>query len=679
MSRERMSSVDTAWLRMDSDGNLMMIVGVHVFDTPITVARLRRLLEERLLVYPRFRQRVETDPAGAWWVDDDRFSLDHHLKRVSLGRAAGDAELQALAGRLASEPLDPTRPLWQFHLVGSYRGGCALVTRIHHCIADGMALVGVLLSLTDERGTAPPAGTPRAAAEDGPHAAHDHEHDTGWDSFLRPLTQGAIKAIEATGVAVERSLEAVANPEKLADYAAVGAQVARDALKIALMSADSATSLKGVPGGRKAVAWNDPLPLDEVKSVGRALGASVNDVLLSCVAGALRRYLIARGEPVDGCEIRAMVPVNLRRPQAEPTLGNKFGLVPLVLPIGIGNPLARLREVRRRMEDLKGGYQALLAFALLGIVGRAPRVVQSQVLNILARKGTAVMTNVPGPSKALHMAGANMSRIMFWVPQSGDIGMGVSILSYDGGVQFGVITDRRLCEEPQKIIDGFAPEFERLVLTLALVPQELFADGDWDPDAIENQLFDRLARRKPMSGSDARASARARRAGRTAESGRDPGSSKVGTPEEKGRRRRAATATGPAVVPAAESSRLPARRHSKSATSPGAGGAVAAAADTPASAPVVGASPVADAPVINLGDAGGPARGPEPANDANLQMPRSPAPVVDDVTDGDVESLAPPRAAEGLETAVPNLAPDSVGSLSGESRAAAAADTGPDR
>jgi WS/DGAT/MGAT family acyltransferase len=246
------------------------------------------------------------------------------------------------------------------------------------------------------------------------------------------------------------------------------------------------------------VAWNEPLPLEEVKAVGYALGASVNDVLLSCVAGAIRGYLADRGEFTDGIELRAMVPVNLRGPRSK-GLGNKFGLVPLLLPVGMDNPIARVHEVRARMEQLKHGYTAVLAMGLLGVMGVAPRAVQKQITDILASKATAVMTNVPGPREPLYMAGAQIRRMMFWVPQSGDIAVGVSILSYSGGVQFGLITDKRVCREPQAIIDRFAAEFEKLVSALLLLP--------WgepvSAEAAEEWLFPVLEAAAPPTDDEA--------------------------------------------------------------------------------------------------------------------------------------------------------------------------------
>ncbi len=498
MGRERMSTVDTAWLRMDSPTNLMMIVGVHVFETPISYEKLRDVVTLRLLQYRRFRQKVVTDAAGSWWVDDEHFDLGQHLHRVSLPGKGDKAELEKYVGALSTESLDATRPLWQFHLVENYGSGNALVARIHHCIADGIALIGVMLSMTA------PTAEASLKTPDTPSwikTRKSADNANVWEDFFAPVTQVAVKAINATSGAAARAIGQTGgilqDPEaamsmmsgKAMGFAQVAAHIAKDAAQIALMQSDTSTSLKGKPGRAKMVSWNEPLPLDEVKAVGKALGCSVNDVLLSCVAGAIRSYLIAQGDKVaPDAELRAMVPVNLRPAGKEHQLGNKFGLVPLTLPIGIGNPLARLYEVRRRMGELKGGYQAVLAMAVLGMVGAVPRSLQHMVLNMLSSKATAVMTNVPGPSQPLYMAGAKMTQVMFWVPQSGDIGLGVSILSYGGGVQFGVITSKKLCAHPSQIIARFEPEFEKLIMASMMVGPDLAMD----PQQAEFELFPEL-------------------------------------------------------------------------------------------------------------------------------------------------------------------------------------------
>jgi diacylglycerol O-acyltransferase len=471
---QRMSRVDTAWLRMDTPSNLMMIIGVWLLEPAVSYDTLCARVEERLLKYKRFRQKVVEDPMGALWVADRRFDIHHHVVRETLAPKAGQSAREALEARvaeLAALPLDPKRPLWQMHLVEDYpdvegRPGSALIARIHHCIADGIALISVMLSITD--GGKPPPVKPQQVdpAED--------ERDWLSKAVIEPLTDVAIKAIGLYGDGVGKSVEMLANPAQpllgSMDMARTGLQVVSDVAALALMADDSPTRLKGKPGTTKRVAWCEPIPLEDVRAVGKALGCSINDVLLACAAGAIGGYLASKGDDPEGQEIRAMVPVNLRPLEQAWKLGNRFGLVPLVLPIGIANPLARVFAVRRRMNELKGSYQPLLAFGVLAVAGLLIKPVQHALLGLFAKKATAVMTNVPGPKEPLKFCGATLRQTMFWVPQSGDIGMGVSILSYGGGVQFGLITDATLCPDPQAIIERFEPEFERLLTLTLMLP-----------------------------------------------------------------------------------------------------------------------------------------------------------------------------------------------------------------
>jgi diacylglycerol O-acyltransferase / wax synthase len=469
-STERMSRVDTAWLRMDNDVNLMMIVGVWLLTPAITYEQLAERVRDKLLQYGRFRQRVNQDAMGASWVEDESLDVSHHIVVHKLARRRGQSEraaLQELVGRLSTTPLDPTRPLWQFHFIEDYEGGSALVARIHHCIADGIALISVMLSITDG-GIDPPQRRRKSEEKDA--------GDGDWltDAIVKPFTDLTVKAIGMYGSGVAKSVEVLANPYQplfgSLDMARSGYQVVSDAAAMALMPDDSPTVLKGMPSGVKHVAWGEPIPLDEVKAIGKALNASINDVLLSCVAGAFGQYLRQRGDDPQGKEIRAMVPVNLRPLEKAYQLGNRFGLVPLVLPIGIENPIERVYAVRQRMKELKGSYQPLLAFAVLSVAGLLIKPAQDALLNMFAKKATAVMTNVPGPAKPLKFCGSTLRQTMFWVPQSGHIGVGVSILSYGGGVQFGLITDEALCPKPQEVIDRFEPEFEKLVMVTLMLP-----------------------------------------------------------------------------------------------------------------------------------------------------------------------------------------------------------------
>jgi WS/DGAT/MGAT family acyltransferase len=227
---------------------------------------------------------------------------------------------------------------------------------------------------------------------------------------------------------------------------------------------DPKTVFKGGLNVSKRAAWSKPLALQDVKEVGRSLEGTVNDVLLTAMAGALRRYLQDRDEPVEGLNLRAVVPVDLRRPGTHEELGNKFGLVFLSLPLGIADPGDRLHELKRRMDGLKSSLEAPVAYGILNAIGGSPQPVQDLVVDIFGTKGTAVMTNVIGPKEQIYLAGAPLESLMFWVPQSGHLGLGVSILSYAGRVWLGVITDEGLVPDPEIIVSEFHVEFDELLV-----------------------------------------------------------------------------------------------------------------------------------------------------------------------------------------------------------------------
>jgi diacylglycerol O-acyltransferase len=479
-THERMSKVDTAWLRMDSPSNLMMIVGVWIIKPGVSHPAVCQRIEERLLHYPRFGQRVQQDASGASWVTDTDFKIERHVLRETLSVTAKGLEQTALQERLAElamQPLDMNHPLWEFRLVEHYQGGSALMARLHHCIADGLALIAVTQSMVDG-GSVPQQRATRPAQEE----ALESQDGGLADTLIRPFTDVAVKALDAVGDGAVNAIEMMIDPKKgleqglekgLAgsfEMAKMAYQVVRDAAALALMPDDAPTRLKGTPGTRKRVAWCQPIPLEEVKAVGRALNCSINDVLLSCVAGSLGGYLKSFGDDIKGKEIRAMVPVNLRPIEEAYKLGNRFGLAPVVLPIGIENPIERVFAVRARMGDMKGSMQPLLAFALLAVAGLLMKPAQDALLSLFSKKTTAVMTNVPGPREKLKFLGATLEQNLVWVPQSGTVGLGVSILSYGGGVQFGVISDSTLCPDPQKIIDLFEPEFAKLTLLTLMLP-----------------------------------------------------------------------------------------------------------------------------------------------------------------------------------------------------------------
>lgn len=433
------SRVDTAWLRMEDPTNLMMASGMMLFPHRLPLQDLRRVLEERLLdAFPRFRMRAVDSPLGIGsptWELDHHFDLDSHLHHVALPAPGGQKELEALVSDIVSTPLDFTKPPWQLHLVDGFEGGSALVTRVHHCIADGMALMQVLWSLTDD--------------VPGPGTADGRAHHDG----IHRATRGST---------VLRAAGTLLHPRQVGDVAAAVLSGTRATLGLTVAAPDTRTVLKGDLGVAKRTAWTDRHSLPEIKRIARAHGATLNDVLTTAVAGGLGTYLRGRRVDVGTAVVRAAVPVNLRDAGPATTLGNDFGLVYLELPLDIASPTARIAEVRRRMTALKKSHLAEASLLVLGAFGTLPAWLQPMAVNFFGLKASLTLTNVPGPRSARYLAGHRVGDVLFWGPTSGRLSLGISVLSYAGHVRIGVISDAGLVPDPERITELVEAELGRL-------------------------------------------------------------------------------------------------------------------------------------------------------------------------------------------------------------------------
>ena len=457
-----MSSADAAWLHMDRPTNLMVVNSLLLFDEPVSPHKLERVVRERLVErYPRFRRRpVESrlPLLAPSFEDDPDFALEHHVHHLALPAPGDMATLRVLVGDLMATPLDRSRPLWNVYLVDGLGAGCALIVRVHHCVADGIALGRVLLSLTD--------GSRRASAG-GARAARGHvdgraRREPAARRLAAPLL-GGVRASARAGQALARQgLGVATHPRHAGELAGAVARDAGTLVKLVLTPADAASALKGDPGVSRRVTWTEPIPLERVKATAHAHDATVNDVLLAGVSGALRHYLQERGESPR--EIQALVPFNLR-PLDEPVprdLGNRFGLVFLPLPVGTGGSYRRLIEVSRRMNAIKSSRDGPVSYGILEAIGLTPAGVERRVVDMFSGKGTAVMTNVPGPRKTVYLAGAPVRTILFWGPTSGSVGMSVAIFSYRGEVTVGLMVDAKLVPDPDAIVAGLEDELGAL-------------------------------------------------------------------------------------------------------------------------------------------------------------------------------------------------------------------------
>jgi diacylglycerol O-acyltransferase / wax synthase len=449
-----MPAADAAWLHMDRPTNPMVVNSVIWFDEPLDWERAREVFARRLVdEFPRFRRRVTESLAGPRFEDAPEFDIDQHLHRLALPAPGDQAVLQEVIGDLITPPLDRTRPLWHVYLIEGFGEGCAILFRIHHSIADGIALARVMLSLTDE---APDAGIgpplrPASGRRRGPLGA-----------VLRPASTAVSVARRAAGAALHEGMESLAHPAHVAELAGTAAQDAATLAKLLAAPADTPTVLKAPLHGTRRVAWSAPFPLDRIHSAAHRAGGKINDLLVGAVTGALRTYLdVGDGVPDD---IHIMVPFNLR-PLDEPLprdLGNDFALVLLSLPIGLADRGERLREVRTRMDAIKHSHEGLIAYGILSAIGMTPPQVEDRLIGFFTEKASAVVTNVPGPRARVYLAGSPVRGVLVWAPCSGSIGMTVSIFSYAGEVTVGFMADVALVPDPAPLARAFEAELHAL-------------------------------------------------------------------------------------------------------------------------------------------------------------------------------------------------------------------------
>lgn len=430
---EVMSGADSAWLRMEQAENQMTITGIMYLNPKPDFARLQRLLTRRLLCYDRFNQVATGRNSIPLWESDQAFDMDYHLEEVRLGRDTSATSVQEYVGEVMSTPLDFSRPLWKMQLLEETEDAetAVLVIKLHHCIADGIGLVRILLSLARVR-------------PDGPYFEPHKEYQpkrrgTGG------MSSGTFRALTDSAVKIMRGL-----------------------YKFVSMSADTRTHLKGPLEIPKKAVWSPQLPLDVVKQLAADKHATINDILLWFVCNALREYMIETGElrADDGADqeyfnVRVSVPVNLRANDDFIATGNRFGLIFIRLPLGTADEGERLNLIRQEMREVKASGEAMVALGVLRLIGRAPLMLEHAVIDFLSKKCSAVVTNVPGPRRPLYMAGSKMENLMFWVPTSGMLGLGISLLSYNGSIQAGVAADANRVPKPERITQLFYKAFKK--------------------------------------------------------------------------------------------------------------------------------------------------------------------------------------------------------------------------
>jgi WS/DGAT/MGAT family acyltransferase len=439
---DRLSALDVSFLYLETPTTPMHVGGVAIFDPPqssepFDYDALCDLVARRIAAVPRYRQVVRWVPghlANPVWVDDEDFDISYHVRRSALPRPGSPDQLRELVGRVQSRQLDRNRPLWEIYLVeGLADGKFAIITKTHHAMVDGVSALDVGALILDDS-PAPPDDLPSDSWLPGPAPSGlSLVADAIVDNLRRP---SQVVETLRTGVT-----DARATAERALGTASGVLATVRTSLRPAPASALNATVGEQRRYGMAATA------LDDYKRVRKAHGGTVNDVVLATVAGALRTWMLTRGESVTpATTVRAMVPVSVRTGEQTGTLGNRVSAMFVDLPVGEASPLVRLHRVSYAMKAHKDSGQSVGADALISLSGFAPPTIHAAAARLGARMTrrlfNVVVTNVPGPQFALYAAGAQMLECYPVVPLAKEQAVTVGLTSYNGGVYYGLNADR---------------------------------------------------------------------------------------------------------------------------------------------------------------------------------------------------------------------------------------------
>jgi len=427
-----------------------MTITVMLRVEGLTAARFREFLRVYWMAWDRFRHRPVQRGPGWWWEPDAEFDVRRHLD-VVIERFSAEGLQDWVSARL-NEPLPLFRPRWKFWLAPNAAGGAALVLRIHHCYADGLSLLGVFEQLCPASPRQYPAifGAPeRGEFSRWSRAAQ------AWLEQLAASTDGqASSSIESAG-------------ETLEQVAGKGLRLLNEVTDFLVEPQDSPSDLRRPLLGRRHCRWSEPVPLERFRSIAHATNVTINDVLLGCVAAAARSRLGLSSDELEDAVMHAAVPVDIRnrlpaelKPQPG-TLGNYFGTVFVPLPVDGESPLERVYRIKHETRRLKKSWQPGIAWGVASTASVIPDPLREPVADLFYKKASVVVSNVPGTREARYIAGCRINEQMFWVPQAGNIGLGISIFSYAGQVQFGVVADESLMADPSSFLDDCLRELDR--------------------------------------------------------------------------------------------------------------------------------------------------------------------------------------------------------------------------
>jgi diacylglycerol O-acyltransferase / wax synthase len=440
-----LEKIDRMMWETEHPDSPVTISGMMILEKKISQKKLIDTLENRLLRFDRFRQKISIKNNTPYWEDDAAFNIKNHLFFADIDTNQPYKILQQQVSRLMSEPLDYTKPLWDAHIYNLSNGQSAIVFRLHHAIADGVALIRVLFSLTGESSKA---------------SIEKIEKSKGFSWKSIPL----IKQIKDTYDSGEKVIQGIKNtfrnPEIIKEQLGHLSDVTKDVMSIFTDKDITGSFYKGEFSDSKIAAWSVPVDLITMKKLGKKYGATLNDVLLALMTGAVRKHLTKHKQPVnDG--LRIVIPVNIRDMSEEIVLHNEIGFISLELPVHLKNFKSRLKYINVKTSLLKNSPEPLLLSKLMEIVADyLSKDQKNKFASFMATKIGAVITNVPGPRNPVYLSGIKVSDIYCWIPHTAPLGVGLSMLSYNNKVTTGMIIDRNMADDPDFLLNAFVRELE---------------------------------------------------------------------------------------------------------------------------------------------------------------------------------------------------------------------------
>jgi WS/DGAT/MGAT family acyltransferase len=444
---DRLSPQDASFLYVENEFNHMAIAALGVFEGPPPAQdEIEEMVASKLDLVPRYRQRVRFVPFDVGrpvWCDDPHFNLRYHVRHSALPAPGSEEQLRTLVGRVMSQQLDRTKPLWEMWVVeGLADGSWAMLLKLHHCMADGVAATDLLTVILDES----------AAETHAPHGGWQPEPEP---SPLELVSLSLADRLTSPREALRTLREALEAPRraarKLREFADGLATFRRFAKR------ELASSLNGPIGVHRSWRWASA-DFADIKKIRTAHGGTVNDVVLAVITHGFRCLLLSRGEPVDDLAVRTLVPVSVRKEDEHGQLNNRVSAMFADLPVGSADPLERLAAIQRQMDDLKAHHKAAAGETLSALSGVAPPV----LVALAARLGAGleqhevqtVATNVPGPRRTLYAAGRPMRSAWLYVPLGSSVRIGVAIFSYAGRLTFGVTGDYDHAPDTDVLCEG---------------------------------------------------------------------------------------------------------------------------------------------------------------------------------------------------------------------------------